>query len=122
MINTWIQSVPSRHLAAGNATRRARFHMLSLKFGINCLSLKDVAWKHTTYQGNKSDIGHTCLKQKSMKNTQIALISPFRSTDKKEKKERQLQSVSHYTKTQLEEITNLWEEKLEERPLCEDLH
>ena len=34
-------------------------------------SPKDMVWKHTAYHVNKSDIGHTCLKQeqKKKKNT-----------------------------------------------------
>ena len=37
--------------------QRRRFQMLSPQ---SCLSLKDMAWKHTAYHFNNSNPGHTC--------------------------------------------------------------
>ena len=38
-------------------------------------SPKDMAWKHTAYHVNKSDIGHKCLKQEQKKKKHKYLLS-----------------------------------------------
>ena len=40
---------------------------------------------HTVYHVNKSDIGHTCLKQKYKKNLQINFLSPSQKGVEKER-------------------------------------
>ena len=40
------------------------------------------------YHTNRSDTGHMCLKQKYIKNKQIALVCLSKSTDEKEKKKK----------------------------------
>ena len=50
-----------------------------------CLSLKDMAGKHTAYEINKSDPGHTCLKRESEKKLKITFVSLSKNRDEKEK-------------------------------------
>lgn len=50
-----------------------------------CLSLKDMARKHTTYEINKSDPGHRCLKQQSETDLKITFTSLSKKGDEKKK-------------------------------------
>ena len=52
------------------------------------LCLKHIVRKNMVYYTNKSDIGHTHLKQKYKKNTQTTFVSPSKNSDEngKEKK------------------------------------
>ena len=61
--------------------------MLLFEFVITVyLCLKHVAWKHISYQANKSDIGHTRLKEKQKKNTQTIFLPKHTDKEKKESK------------------------------------
>ena len=48
-----------------------------------CLSLKDIAWKHTAYHINNSNAGYTCLTQKLKKNMKTTFAYPSNNTDGK---------------------------------------
>ena len=53
----------------------------------HCLSLKDTAWKHTTYHINNSNAGHTSLKQQLEKNLKLTFASsPKNAVEKNEEK------------------------------------
>ena len=51
-----------------------------------CLSLKDIAWKHTTYHINNSDPRLAHLNQQLEKNMKTTFVCPSKNTDQKEKK------------------------------------
>lgn len=58
-----------------------------------------MAWNHTAYHTNKSDIGHTRLKLIQFKYIQIALVSLSRGTDEKEKEKKKRKRVLRYMQT-----------------------
>ena len=64
--------------------------------------MKDMTWRYTTYHINKSNPGHTRLKQQLEKNLKITFASPFKNVVEKKKENNimQLQSFLRYAQKQ----------------------